>query len=102
MFIKKIVCTTLLLSVAQSAFAHKKIIPLTVTYDNYKAVVLQAKLPVILDLYSPWCGPCQKLMAIFEELAEELHGSYIFARLNVDEEPMLATELGVATVPTLI
>lgn len=75
---------------------------INVTAKNFDKEVLQSKLPVIIDAYASWCGPCQQMMPIFEELAKELAGTYKFVKLNIDEARDLAVKYNVSSVPTFI
>jgi thioredoxin 1 len=75
---------------------------LIVTQDNLQAEVMGAAKPVILDVYATWCGPCQQMAPVFQELENELGKSYIFAKLNVDEARDVAVQLNVSSVPTFI
>ena len=75
---------------------------INITQENVAQEVEQASKPVILDVYATWCGPCQQMMPIFEEL-EKAHGdSYVFAKLNVDEGRELSIKYGVTSVPTFL
>lgn len=71
------------------------------TESNFKAEVLQAEVPVVVDFYAPWCGPCKMLAPILEQLASEFQGRAKFAKLNVDEAPDLAGQYQITGVPTL-
>jgi len=72
----------------------------TVTKDNFNATVSEGVS--LLDFWAPWCGPCKMQGPIVDELAEELKGTATIAKVNVDEEPELASQFGVMSIPTLI
>jgi len=71
-----------------------------VTKGNFNETVAQGVS--LLDFWAPWCGPCKMQLPIVEELAEELKGQATIAKVNVDEEPELASQFGVMSIPTLI
>jgi thioredoxin 1 len=77
----------------------KNMIELTET--NFETEVLQASVPVVVDFYAPWCGPCKMLAPILEQLAPQFEGRVKFVKLNVDEASELAGRYGIAGVPTL-
>ena len=69
---------------------------------NYKKEVAESKAPVIIDFYADWCGPCQMMAPVFEELSEEYAGKLKFLKLDTEEEQTLAGQFGVRSIPTLI
>lgn len=71
-----------------------------VTKENFKDTVSQGVS--LLDFWAPWCGPCKMQLPIVEELSDELQGQATIAKVNVDEEPELASQFGVMSIPTLI
>lgn len=81
---------------------RKKSIMIIITRENFESEIMQAKKPVIIDASATWCGPCQYMKPIFEELAQELKDSFIFAELNVDDAREVAIKFGVSSVPTFI
>ena len=74
----------------------------TVNDSNFQSEVLQSKIPVLVDFYADWCGPCRAVAPIVEELAKEYSGKAGFAKINVDEAPTLASQYGVMSIPTII
>ena len=73
-----------------------------ITKENFEKEIAGSSLPIVLDIYATWCGPCQQMMPILEELEKELGDKYKFAKLNVDEAREISIEYGVTSVPTFI
>jgi thioredoxin 1 len=76
--------------------------PIAITKDNFEKEVAQSSLPVVLDVYATWCGPCLQMAPIFEELEKEHGNKYKFAKLNVDEVREIAISYGVTSIPTFV
>ena len=73
-----------------------------ITALNFETEVLQSDKPVLLDFYANWCGPCKMLAPVLHEIAEENAGALKVGKVNVDEQPDLAAEFGVMSIPTLL
>jgi len=76
--------------------------PLNVDDKSFNDVVLQAETPFLVDFWAPWCAPCRAIAPVVEELAEDYIGQIGFAKVNVDDNPKVASEYGVRSIPTLL
>lgn len=72
------------------------------TSENFEAEVLKSEVPVLVDFYADWCGPCKLVAPIVEQVAEEYAGRVAVGKVNVDESPDLAMKYGVMSIPTFI
>ena len=73
-----------------------------ITKENFEEVVLKNQLPVLVDFWATWCGPCKMIGPIVEEIAEELEGKVAVGKINVDKQPELANRYGVMSIPTMV
>jgi thioredoxin 2 len=76
--------------------------PVTVTDATFAAEVERSPLPVLLDAWAPWCGPCRMIAPVVDQLATELTGRARVAKLNIDENPVTASRLDVRSIPMLL
>ncbi len=75
--------------------------PIIIDENNFKAEVLESELPVLIDFWAVWCGPCKILSPLVEELAKEYDGKLKVGKVNVDENNSLASQYGIMSIPTL-
>ena len=75
---------------------------LKISRENFEEEVLKAEKPVILDFYADWCGPCQMMSPVIDEIAEEKADIVKVGKVNVDENQDLAMEYGVMSIPTIV
>lgn len=73
-----------------------------VTDDSFKEEVLDSELPVLVDFWAEWCGPCKLVGPIVENIAEEYQGRLKIGKVDVDQNPQSATQFGIRSIPTLI
>jgi thioredoxin 2 len=76
--------------------------PMTVTDASFAASVERSPLPVLVDAWAPWCGPCRIIAPVIDELAEEMAGRVRVVKLNVDQNPATAARLRLRSIPTLL
>ncbi|MCF8462754.1 MAG: thioredoxin [Rickettsiaceae bacterium] len=73
-----------------------------ITEKNFQTEVLENKLPVLLDFWAEWCGPCRMLSPIVDEISKELADKLFVAKVNIDENPNIASQYGILSIPTLL
>jgi len=76
--------------------------PIHVTDAAFEKVVLKSNLPVIVDFWAPWCGPCKMIAPVLDKIAKEQAGKLLVAKVNTDEDPQWAMRYGVQGIPTLL
>lgn len=76
--------------------------PVHVNDASFDKVVLQSEIPVIVDFWAPWCGPCKMVAPTLDKLAKEYEGKLLVAKVNTDENPDWATKFGVQGIPTML
>jgi thioredoxin 1 len=76
--------------------------PIHVSDDTFEELVLHSHLPVMVDFWAPWCGPCRMIAPIVEDLAVKYEGRAVVAKINTDENPEVPASLGIMGIPTVI
>jgi thioredoxin 1 len=76
--------------------------PVHVTDEAFEKTVLQSSIPVVVDFWAPWCGPCRMVAPILGKLAKEYAGKLLIAKVNTDENPEWAMKYGVQGIPTML
>ncbi len=76
--------------------------PIHVTDDTYERAVLKSNLPVVVDFWAPWCGPCKMLSPLLDDAAKKYAGKMVVAKINVDDDSEVAESQGIQSIPTLL
>ena len=74
----------------------------TITAENFEQEVAKSELPVLIDFWASWCGPCMMMGPVVAEIAEEKAGTVKVGKINVDEQPELAQKFGIMSIPTFM
>lgn len=72
------------------------------TSQNFEQEITNSDKPIVIDVYATWCGPCQYMAPVFEELSKEMGDKYKFVKLNIDEERDIAVKYNVSSIPTFV
>ena len=75
---------------------------LKITTENFEHEVMKSNIPVLIDFWAPWCGPCRMMGPVIEQLADEYEGKAKVGKVNVDEEGELSQAFGVMSIPTIV
>jgi thioredoxin len=76
--------------------------PININEESFEGAVVQSPVPVLVDFWAPWCGPCKMIAPLLDEIARENEGTLRVTKVNVDDNPSLAGKFGVRCVPTLL
>ena len=74
----------------------------SITQDTFQAEVLKSDVPVLVDFWAPWCGPCRMVASVVDEVAQQYEGQLKVVKVNTDEQPGIASHYGIRSIPTLM
>jgi thioredoxin 1 len=74
----------------------------SITQDTFQSEVLQSDVPVLVDFWAPWCGPCRMVAGVVDEVAQQYEGQLKVVKVNTDEQPGIASHYGIRSIPTLM
>jgi thioredoxin 2 len=89
----------------QCGHCHRPLLdgpPLELTDENFDAVARSATVPVLVDFWAPWCGPCRAMAPAFEQASRQLAGQALLVKVNSDDNPELSARFGIRSIPTLV
>ena len=76
--------------------------PVEIEEAKFDEAVLKSTMPVLVDFWAPWCGPCRMVAPVVEELSDDYDGKVSFVKINVDDNPKIASQYGIMSIPTLM
>jgi thioredoxin 1 len=76
--------------------------PININEASFERAVIQSPIPVLVDFWAPWCGPCKMIAPLLDEIAKESGGRFRVAKVNIDDDPALQQRFGIRGVPTLL
>ncbi len=76
--------------------------PINIIDEDFEKIVMQSNIPVIVDFWAPWCGPCRKISPILDNLAKKYTGKLLVVKVNVDEDVELVNKFEIQSIPTLL
>ncbi|MGB3203252.1 MAG: thioredoxin [Nodosilinea sp.] len=74
----------------------------SITQETFQAEVLKSDVPVLVDFWAPWCGPCRMVASVVDEVAQQYEGQLKVVKVNTDEQPSIASHYGIRSIPTLM